>query len=85
MECNYINTANCDCDNGIAEFTIVHQECSLYLYLLPILYYDIKYLVECNHVNTVNYDYDNGMAEFTIVNQGYALCLYVVPILYYSI
>ena len=26
------NTANCDCDNDIAEFTIVHHGCALYLY-----------------------------------------------------
>ena len=64
------------------EFSIVHQGCTLYLYLLPILYYDIQYLVKCNHINTANCDCDNGIAEFTIVHHGCTLYLCIVTILY---
>ena len=79
-----INADHIDPNTGI-EFSIVHQGCTLYLYLLPILYYDIQYLVEGNHINTANCDCNNGIAEFTIIHQGCALYLYIVPILYYDI
>ena len=79
-----INADHIDPDTDI-EFSIVHQGCTLHLYLLPILYYDIQYLVEGNHINTANCECDNGVAEFTILHQGCALYLYVVPILYYDI
>ena len=59
VKCNHINTANCDCDNGMAEFTIVHQGCALYLYVIPILYYDIQYLMGCNSINNTNCDNNN--------------------------
>ena len=47
-------------DNGIAEFTIVHQGCTLYLYVVPILYYDIQYLFGCNNINTTICDNNNS-------------------------
>ena len=37
-----------DDPNTIIEFTIVHHGCALYLYLVPILYYDIQYSIEYN-------------------------------------
>ena len=63
------------------EFTIVHHGWALYLYLLPILYYDIQYLVG---VYQINCDCDNIIAQCTIVHQRCVLYVYLVPILYYD-
>ena len=59
VECIHINTANCDCDNGIAQFNIVHHRCALYLYVVPKLYYDIQYLIGYNNINTTICDNNN--------------------------
>ena len=60
VECNYINTANYDCDNGIIEFTIVYHGFALYLYVVPILYYNIQYLIGCENINTTICDKNNS-------------------------
>ena len=96
-----INTTNCEngttgsirgdninttwCDNGTAKFTIRYNGCALHLYEVPILYYDIQYLIGCNNINTTNCDCDNGIAEFPIVYHRCSLYLYILPILYYDI
>ena len=49
-----------DVDSDIViEFTSVHHGCALYLYVVPILYYDIQYLMGCYSINTIIYDGDN--------------------------
>ena len=48
-----------DDPDTVIEFTIVHHGCALYLYVVPILYYDIQYLLGCYSFNTIIYDSDN--------------------------
>ena len=52
--------ADFDIDPAIdIEFPIVHHGCALYLYVVPILYYDIQYLIGCNNINTNICDNNN--------------------------
>ena len=43
-----------DDPDTVIEFTIVHHGCALYLYVVPILYYDIQYSSGCNRCNSIN-------------------------------
>ena len=48
-----------DDPDNVIEFTIVHHGCALYLYIVPILYYDTQYLFGYYSFNTTIYVSDN--------------------------
>ena len=77
----------------VTEFTSVHHGCALYLYLVPILYYDIHYyLIVCYSTNTIIGDDENrvdGNVDHDLVHYGvvytYVHVYYVVQLLLYNI
>ena len=85
-------TTDFDIDNGTAELTIVHHGCTLYLYVVLILSYDIQYLVGCNSINTticdnnnrVNSNLDHDLVYYGVVYAS-VYAYYVVQLLVYNI
>ena len=82
-----------DDPDTVIEFTIVHHGCALYLYVVPILYYDIQYLLGCYSFNTTVCDSDNRIdstpVDQDLVHYGvvytYVYAYYVVQLLLYNI
>ena len=74
------------------EFTIVYHGCVLYLYLLPLLYYDIQYLMGCYSIKTtvcdsrnrVNSNCDHDLVHYRVVYTD-VHAYYVVQLLLYNI
>ena len=69
---------------------IVHQGCALYLYIVPILYCDIQYLMRCYNTNTTICDSDSN-PDCNFVHYGvmyvyvYSYAYYIVQLLLYNI
>ena len=59
----------------VIEFTIVHHRCALYLYVVPILYYDIQYFIGLYSINTticddgkrIDSNYDHDLVHYGVV------------------
>ena len=88
-----IVTTDSDVDPAtVTKFTIVHQGCALYLYVVPILYYDIQYLMGCYSIKTTICDSStmiDSSCDHNLVHYGvvytYAHAYYVVQLLLYNI